>query len=173
MHLGRSKGRTDEPDTSEFQAFLASRPGSQADLGAIVARNADAWIRARIASGRAGTRPAFMSHVQQARLLRVVVHPAVGTQEVRESEAAVLHRLGELWPEEEELFAAGRLPREHCFLSEQAQREPGVRIVEAAAWEAMTGPERRALFEETRRAAVSAAAEAGLVAALPSSSPAS
>ncbi len=151
LHLGRSKERTGRPVMSEFRAFLASRPGSGADLEAIIAANSEAWIAARIATGRAGTRPPFMRS-GDPRLLRVVVHPVAGVQEVRESEAALLHRLGALWPEEEELFAAGRLPREHCFLNDQAQREPGVRVIEADVWQAMTPAARRAAVEDVRAA---------------------
>ncbi len=168
MHLGRSKERAAGPEMSEFRAFVASRRVPREEFAAIVAANSDAWIRARIASGRAGTRPPFMRHEFQARLLRVIVHPATGAWEIRESEAAVLHRLGELWPEEEKLFAAGELPTERRYLGDQAQREPGVRIVEGAEWEAMTPAEHRAVFED-----VQAAAKTDPVVALPSSAPVS
>ena len=155
MHIGRAKGRVDGPDTSEFEAFRASRHLPSTEFAELVARNADAWIRARIATGRAGTRPPFMGHGEQARLLRVIVHPAFGCHEVRESEAALLHRLGALWAEEEVLFAAGELPTTHCYLGEQAQREPGVRIVESGEWEAMTPAEHRAVFEGVQAAPAS------------------
>lgn len=150
MHLGRSKERVDRPDTSELQALTGRCHGTTKDFAAIVARNRDAWIRARINGGQAGTRPPFLGYEHQARLLRVIVHPHVGVQEVRESVAAVLHRLGELWPEEEGMFAAGELPREHCYLSEQAMNEPGAVSVDASRWEAMTQAERLALVAEVR-----------------------
>jgi hypothetical protein len=160
MHLGRSKERVDRPDTTEFEAFRLSRYRTSEQFAAVVARNADRWIRARIASGRAGTRPPFMGHGEQARLLRVIVHPLTGAAEVRESEAAVLHRLGELTSDEEALYAAGELPAEHCYLSDQAQHDPGVRVIEAKVWQAMGPAERRAAFEGAR--------DAGKAATLPS-----
>ncbi len=160
LHLGRSKDQVDRPDTTEFEAFRLLHHGTAEQFAAAVARNRDRWIRARIDRGKAGTRPTFMRHGEQARLLRVIVHPFPGAAEVRESEAALLHRLGELWPEEEALFAAGELPTEHCDLSEQAQHEPGVRTIAALVGQAMAPAERRAAFEDARVEAMAARVDA-------------
>lgn len=158
----KPKRRADRADCTEFEAFLASRRLPAREFAALVQRNLPGWIRSRIARGEAGTRPPFVRLGEAPRLLRVLVHPTVGAVETHESCAALLHRLGLLEPEEEALYAAGELPREHCFLGAQAQRDPGVRVIPANEWVAMSAAARLAVVEGARDAGRAAGSPAAL-----------
>jgi len=165
LHLGRRSARKAPLVMNEVELFLASRHGTLGDIAEIVAHSADGWIRARIARGEAGTRPSFWWRVVQPgegpRLLRLILHPHAGVREVHETEAAALHRLGQLWPEEEELYRAGALPLERAQLTAGGMVDPGVRCIPAAIWETMGQEERLAVLAEVRQGALATAAQPG------------
>lgn len=148
---------------SEFQVFMAERDGTLGKISEIVEHSADSWIRARIARGESGTRPQVWWRVAQPgegpRLLRVILHPHAGIREVRETEAAALHRLGLLWPEEEKLYTAGALPLERSELATDHMSTPGIRCIEAAIWRAMTREEQLAVLAEVRQGRPAAASQ--------------
>jgi hypothetical protein len=163
LHLGRRSARKAPLAMSEFQVFMGSRRGTLGPIADVVAQNADGWIRARIARGEAGTRPDVWWLVMQPgegpRLLRVLLHPHAGVREVHETEAAALHRLGQLWPEEEELYRAGVLPLEKSQLAADHMNTPGIRCIEAAIWRAMTREEQLAVLAEVRQGRPAAATQ--------------
>jgi hypothetical protein len=148
---------------SEFQLFMASRHGTLGGIAEIVEHNAESWIRARIARGDADTRPSVWWSVMQPgegpRLLCVILHPHAGVREVRETEAAALHRLGLLWPEEEALYTAGALPRERSELAADHMSTPGIRCIAAAIWQTMGQEDRLAALAEVRQRPPATAAQ--------------
>ena len=150
---------------SEYRVWMALCDGTltSGEIAEIVAHNADGWIRARIARGEPGTRPSVWWRVAQPgegpRLLRVILHPNAGVREVHETEAAALHRLGQLWPEEEDLYAAGGLPLEKSQLAPDHMSTPGIRCIPAATWLTMGQEERLAVLAEVRHRAVAIAAQ--------------
>jgi len=152
---------------SEYRVWMALCDGTltSGEIAEIVAHNADGWIRARIARGEPGTRPSVWWRVAQPgegpRLLRVILHPNAGVREVHETEAAALHRLGQLWPEEEDLRTAGRLPLEKSQLAADHMGMPGIRCIEAAIWLAMGREDQLAVLAEVRRRPPATAAEPG------------
>jgi len=165
FHLGKRSARKGPLVMSEFAVFMATRDGTLGDIAEIVAHNADGWIRARIARGEAGTRPEVWWRVVQPgegpRLLRVILHPHAGVREVHETEAAALHRLGQLWPEEEDLYTAGGLPLEKSQLAPDHMGTPGIRCIPAAIWLAMGREDQLAVLAEVRQRPAASAAEPG------------
>ncbi|HPC83671.1 MAG TPA: hypothetical protein P5234_10100 [Thermoanaerobaculaceae bacterium] len=153
----RPKRRVHAATVDEYDFFfLLDADLSEAEKAAIAEANEAAWTAARIESGRPGTRdPGFWDRHDpggRPRLLRVVLSAWGGCFEVRESEAARLHRLGLLWPAELALWDAGQLEREVMTFDRSILHEPGVVVVDGATWEAMSERERLAMRRRARPA---------------------